>query len=589
LKPQSLLASTAVLLAVQLGLAAAGGPTGGVAQVRLRLQPAKEAIGRAQRNLLTNVATEDPAFTAFAQNLLRRTLLDKLWEPNPPGLPYRWVSITGEADDAYGKCQLVWDTMFVLNAYAALDDDVLIRDVFRNYWAAIDHNVEASKGSYRFGMVPGVINPTLPPVGYSQIPILAWGALMVYRQTHDRALLEESLPYLLAFDHWYSTERDVDEDGLIEQGAYKAAPIANLLQTAKFESFDFHPAVDGMKLTRHPRRPESGEWYGDIEGVDTTCFLLIAERATAEIARELGHEDVASGLEETIARRVAAIRKWMWDPETEFFYSINRDTHAKIRVRTIQAFLTLTAGAATPEQAQALVEQLKDPKQWWARFPIPTVAMDDPAFRARGFWRGDMWPPTNDLIALGLMRYGYHNIARDLTERMLALLAKRGINERYDATSGDPLGVGDYCWTALVWNMAVHARYGVQEDYRTIRVPSDAVGRRLKLGKLEVAFPSEGVVELKTAFDRRFRIVFPSGSGRATVMRDGRRLGELEREAFGPESGWAFNAVPGKVYRVSAAARSAATESPPHALSGKVSCGEPRIPTGWAARRCPTK
>jgi hypothetical protein len=552
MKRSPYLALAAVLLAALLGPAATDGPARAVTQDGPGLEPATDAIARAERHLLTKIGTDDPAFTAFVRTLLRRTLLDKIWEPIPPGLPYRWFSITGRDDDSYGKCQLLWDTMFVLNAYAALDDDVLIRDVFRNYWAAIDHNVEAPKGSFRYGMVPCVINPTLPPVGFSQTPTLAWGVLMVYRQTHDRALLKESLPYLLAFDHWYSTERDVDDDGLIEQGAYKAATIANLLQTAKYESFDFHPAVDGMKLTRHPRRPGSGEWYGDIEGVDTTCALLIAERATAEIARELGREDVARELERTIARRVAAIQARMWDPGTKFFYSVNRDTHEKIRVRTIQAFWTLTAGAATPEQAGALVGQLKDPKQWWARFPIPTVAMDDPEFRARGFWRGDMWPPTNYLVALGLIRNGYHDVARDLTEKMLTLLAEKGINERYDATNGDPLGVGDYCWTALVWNMAVQARYGVQEDYRTIRVPSDAVGRRLKLGKLEVAYPREGVVEVKTDFARRFRVVFPTGSGEATVTRDGRRLGKIGREAFGTESGVAFDAVPGKVYRVSA-------------------------------------
>jgi len=555
MKPGPFLVLSAVLLAARLGLGAAPRPARGAAQDRPRLEPAKEAISRAERNLLTNVGTEDPAFTAFAWDLLGRTLLDKLWKPDPPGLPYRWFSITGRDDESYGKCQLLWDTMFVLNAYAALDDDLLIRDVFRNYWAAIDHNAEAPKGSFRYGMVPGVINPTLPPVGYSQTPILAWGALMVYRQTHDRALLKDSLPYLLAFDHWYSTERDVDDDGLIEQGAYKAATIANLLQTAKYESFDFHPAVDGMKLTRHLRRPESGEWYGDVEGVDTTCALLIAERATAEIARELGREDVALELDRTIARRVAAIQARMWDPETRFFYSVNRDTHEKIRVRTIQAFWTLTAGAATPAQAAALVEQMKDPKQWWARFPLPTVAMDDPAFRARGFWRGDMWPPTNYLVALGLMRYGYYDAARDLTEKMLTLLAERGINERYDATSGDPLGVGGYCWTALVWNMAVHARYGVQEDYRTIRVPPDAVGRRLKLGKLEVAFPGEGIVEIRTGFERRFRVVFPSESGEVTVSRNGQRLGRTEREAVGRESGVAFNAIAGPIYRVSVGRR----------------------------------
>jgi hypothetical protein len=39
--------------------------------------------------------------------------------------------------------------MFVLNAWAPLDDNELVRDVFRNYWNVIDNNPEAPKGSYR--------------------------------------------------------------------------------------------------------------------------------------------------------------------------------------------------------------------------------------------------------------------------------------------------------------------------------------------------------------------------------------------------------------------------------------------------------
>ncbi len=523
----------------------------GLAQAPVALVPATGAIERAERNLETRIETENPAFTAFVRDLLRKCLLDKLWEPLPPGLPNRWFSITRRGDDSYGKCQLLWDTMFILNAYAALDDDVLVRDVFRNYWSAIDHNVEAPKGLYRYGMVPGVLNPELPPVGYSQTPLLAWGALMVYRQTHDRALLEEALPYLLAFDHWYSTERDVDADGLIELGAYKAVRIADIVQTAKFESFDFHPAVDRMRLTRHPTRLTGGEWYGTVEGVDTTCALLLSEEAIVEIARELGRTQVAARIQATVDRRITAIRERMWDDRTRFFYSVDRDTHEQIRVRTIQAFWTLTTGAATVDQAAALVRQLKDPKQWWSPFPIPTVAMDDPKFQARGFWRGDMWPPTNYLVALGLMRYGYHDVAAELTERMLSLLASRGINERYDGTTGDPLGVPDYCWTALVWNMAVHSRYGVQDDYRTIRVPAGARGRRLKLGKLEVRYPDDDSVELGTAFPRRFRVIFPPGDPRAVTVTalDGARLpGRIERSGTGDI---AFDALPGAIYRVS--------------------------------------
>jgi hypothetical protein len=210
---------------------------------------------------------------------------------------------------------------------------------------------------------------------------------------------------------------------------------------------------------------------------------------------------------------------------------------------------TLTAGAVTPEQAAALVRALKDPKHWWAAYPIPTVAMDDPKFDAKGFWRGDMWPPTNYLVSLGLMRYGYHEEAGELAEKMMKLVKERGINERYDDTTGEPLSAGEYCWTVLVWNMAVHALYGVQEDYDTIRVPAGAKGRRLKLGKLEVGFPSDDSVELRTGFERRFRVIFPAGKGGITVTCDGRPLAESEMTLSDSEVG--FAAVPLKTYLVS--------------------------------------
>ena len=84
------------------------------------------------------------------------------------GLPYRFFSITGAGDTSYAKCQLQWDTMFVLNAWAPLDDDPLACDVFRNYWNVIDNNPEAPKGTYRYGMVPCTTKPDLPQDGFSK-------------------------------------------------------------------------------------------------------------------------------------------------------------------------------------------------------------------------------------------------------------------------------------------------------------------------------------------------------------------------------------------------------------------------------------
>ena len=155
-----------------------------------KLTHPEKTIRHARENLPKCIDTEDKKLTDLAHSLYEKCLFDKLWEPKLPGLPYRWFSISGIDDSSYGKCQLQWDTMFILNAWAPLDDDELMRDVFHNYWNVIDNNPEAPKGSYRYGMVPCTTKPQLPQNGYSQIPILGWGCQKVFQQTNDPELLE---------------------------------------------------------------------------------------------------------------------------------------------------------------------------------------------------------------------------------------------------------------------------------------------------------------------------------------------------------------------------------------------------------------
>ena len=93
---------------------------------------------------------------------------------------------------------------------------------------------------------------------------------------------------------------------------------------------------------------------------------------------------------------------------------------------------------------------------------------------------------------------------------MVQLYERGPINEKYDSTTGQPLGVTDLNMSCAVWSMIVQDRYGVDEDFRTIRIPPEAKGRRLFLGELEVAYPENEVVTLRSSFDRQFTVVFPS-------------------------------------------------------------------------------
>ena len=193
---------------------------------------------------------------------------------------------------------------------------------------------------------------------------------------------------------------------------------------------------------------------------------------------------------------------------------------------------------------------MQDPKQWWAAFPVPTVAMDDPKFGAEAMWRGDMWPATTYLVACGLNRYGYHDVARRLAERMRRLIAEHGMNERYNAKTGRPIGDPCVAMTCSAWTLMVQGLYGVQDDFRTIVVPPDAKGRRLHLGKLEVAYPEADVVELRSAFDRQFRVIFADAAGPlAPVLKCDGRI--LDAGAFRVENGAVvFTAQAGRAYAV---------------------------------------
>ncbi len=150
-------------------------------------------------------------------------------------------------------------------------------------------------------------------------------------------------------------------------------------------------------------------------------------------------------------------------------WRINCDTHEKIPGKTIQGFFALAVGAATPEQAAMLVEQLQDPKQWWSAYPVPTVALDDPAFEAKGMWCGDMWPDDLHGQPQGLKRYGYHDVARKLTDRMLELYERCPINERYDATTGESPGVTELNMSCVVLSMIVENRGGLRQVAFTLR------------------------------------------------------------------------------------------------------------------------
>ena len=87
-----------------------------------------------------------------------------------------------------------------------------------------------------------------------------------------------------------------------------------------------------------------------------------------------------------------------------------------------------------------MAETLRKPN-WSTPLPVPTVDRKDERWRSDGFWRGDVWAPTNYQIASGLADYGRDDLAAEIADKTVANAIKNGISERYDSISGKALGV----------------------------------------------------------------------------------------------------------------------------------------------------
>ncbi len=382
---------------------------------------------------------------ALTKTVFRKCILEKIMSPTPP-LKNTWIVPGGP----YYKGQWIWDTMFVVDLLSILPSKKkLIRDVFQNYWDFQDR-WNRKMPDYAHDMITVAIKTAPQEIRqFSQIPILAWGVERVYSRNGDRQLLKECLGRLERFHDWFWRERDLNNIGLVTVGSYSGK-----LQHARWETFDYECNMDDLKLVAHPSRkgPNEGSWYGDICVTGNTSYLIMGERSLTRLAELVGDRNMVSRRKRRIEKAVKAMRDHMWDEEAGTFLSVKRDTLEKIPVATIGSWIPLSAGVPTKTMARRMAEVLASPP-WQTPLPIPTVDRTDPRWKSRGFWRGDVWPPTNYQIASGLAAYGHVDLAADICDKTIANAIQNGINENYDSISGKGIGVKDYCMSCTLVTM----------------------------------------------------------------------------------------------------------------------------------------
>jgi putative isomerase len=274
-------------------------------------------------------------------------------------------------------------------------------------------------------------------------PLLAWAAWKLYEYDYDREFLDEIYEPIVRWNNWWFEQNDSNGDGLCE---YR------------------HPYSSGLD--------DSPLWDEGlpIEAPDLNTYLCLQQEALAKIAHVIGEErdvEVWSQRAEAMAERLT---REVWDEQAGLFWARHPATGARVNVRTPFNLFPLMTGRLPTDMVRRLVAHLTDEREFWPRYPVPTVALDDPKFNPAQMWRGPTWVNVNYLLIEGLKRTGYQDLARELRRRTLEMISRQSdIFEYYQPLTGEapPKAASIFGWSSAVFiDLAIQAAH----DFRLGRI-----------------------------------------------------------------------------------------------------------------------
>jgi hypothetical protein len=305
-------------------------------------------------------------------------------------------------------------------------------------WSAMDSQRVFMEAQDPDGYLPYRVGPyvvrTFPLNGEktTSAPFFSWTNWEVYRvastlaragrggvrEQDTRRFLEDAYRAGGRFADYLTTHRDKDHDGLLEWGGNA---VLECVRDSQVPIWDLLGKNDDSAPSK-------------LEALDLNSMMVKEQRALADMARELGHTDEASRWGSRADTLAAAINRTMWDPQTRFYYSVDRETHKfvtpgglDLRRMEIIGFLPLWAGITSPEQTEALVAHLTNPQKFWRRFGVPTLSADDPGYQPFITrccqWNGAVWLEWNYLVFDGLRSHGRRDLAADLGGKMIEAAA----------------------------------------------------------------------------------------------------------------------------------------------------------------------
>jgi glycogen debranching enzyme len=200
-----------------------------------------------------------------------------------------------------------------------------------------------------------------------------------------------------------------------------------------------------------------------VEDVLVNTIYAENERVLAELHEEAGDLEAGKVMRARAVKTTTSLVNKCWDQSTGLFLDLAGKREELLNVSTVTSLMPILLPDLPRDMVEALVKHIADPKEYAAKYPVPSTALNEPLYMAPSegrpeldsklLWRGPSWINTNWYIARGLRRHGFVDLARTIEDRSAALIEKGGFREYYDPYTGEGFGAHAFSWTALVVNM----------------------------------------------------------------------------------------------------------------------------------------
>jgi hypothetical protein len=275
----------------------------------------------------------------------------------------------------------------------------------------------------------------------------------------DPAFAGEAVAALAAHHDWLERERDPDQDGLIsillpDESGLDDSPKYDAVY-GRFAHYKpgYAVMVERCRRLRWDSRAILARYDEQVEDVLVNVANALSLRALGRLAR--------APTWTLRARRVeAALLDRCLDDRTGLFLDLAGRAECPVRVSTWSSLVPLALGDAVPEaiRRRLVEEHLLHPRRYAAACGIPSMSMDEPAFRPGwdGFrtWRGASWVNTAWLLVPALDELGYHDAGDRIVASLVTAARRCGLREYYDARTGVGYGARDFAWSALIADLA---------------------------------------------------------------------------------------------------------------------------------------